>query len=292
MYRRDGREVLVSLDARTGATRWEFAYDVSFSREYSMENGEGPHATPLIAGTRVLAVGSTGRLHALDKDTGKLLWAHDLTNELGGFIRVNGYACSPLAFEQLVVHTVGGQSGAVVAFDQSTGRIVWQSERDRISPSSPILIDVDGDAQLVALLYDRLVGLDPRTGATRWSHPHESDFGLNVSTPVWTPDSTLVVSSASNGDFGPAPFTCLDAGTGTVVWRQRGIARVTGVRASNGLLLLDEDGRLVLAGVTREGLTIRARAAVMAGTSWTVPTVVGTRVYVRDRRMIKALELG
>jgi outer membrane protein assembly factor BamB len=335
MYRRGGRETIVALDTTTGRTRWEYAYDAPFSGDYSMENGEGPHATPLVAGTRVFAVGSTARLHALDKASGKLLWAHDLVGELGGFIRVNGYACRPIAFEQSVVLTVGGRSGAVVAFDQATGKIAWQSERDRISPSSPILIDVDGEKELVAFLYDRLVGIDPRTGATRWSHPHETDFGLNVSTPVRTPDGALVVSSAynggtralkltrdgaavvvreiwftnrlrlhfatallvdglvcgSNGDFGPAPFTCLDAATGALVWRQRGIARATGVRAANGLLLLDEDGQLMIAAATRDGLTIRSRATVTAGTSWTVPTVAGTRIYVRDRQTIKALDV-
>lgn len=33
-------------------------------------------------------------------------------------------------------------------------------------------------------------------------------------------------------------------------------------------------------------------AEVLSGRAWTAPTVVGTKVYLRDRTVIKALELG
>jgi outer membrane protein assembly factor BamB len=336
MVRRGAREAVVSLRADTGAPRWEHAYEAPFSSEYSMEHGEGPHATPLVTGGRVFTVGATGRLHALDARTGAVVWTHDLVSELGGFIRVNGYACSPLAWKGLVIVTVGGRSGAVVAFDQATGRMVWQSERDRISPSSPILIDRGARTELVAFLYDRVVGLDPDTGAARWSHPHVTDFGLNVSTPIWADGRTLIVSSAynggtralrldaaspdgasvselwfsnrlrlhfatallaggllcgSSGDLGPAPFTAIDVATGAVVWRDRSVPRVTGLRAANGLLLLDEDGQLLIAEATREGLKVRARAAVVEGAAWTAPAIANGRIYIRNRQVIKAFEL-
>ncbi len=72
MYRRGAQDVVVALDAATGKTVWEYAYDAPFSAEYSMENGPGPHATPTVAGALVFAAGPTGKLHALDKKTGKL----------------------------------------------------------------------------------------------------------------------------------------------------------------------------------------------------------------------------
>jgi outer membrane protein assembly factor BamB len=339
MTRRAGRELIVSLHADTGAPRWEFGYDAPFSGDYSMEHGEGPHGTPLVVSGRVFTVGATGRLHALDARTGAVVWKHDLVGEMGGFVRVNGYACSPLAWKGLVIVTAGGSSGALVAFDQGTGRVVWQSEKDRISPSSPVLIDRDGVHELVAFLYDRVVGLDPDTGVTRWSHPHVTDFGLNVSTPVWTDGQVLLVSSAynggtsalriepaptptgaatvrelwfsnrlrlhfatailaggllcgSSGDLGPAPFTAIDAATGAIVWRKRDLGRVTGIRAPNGLLLLDEDGQLIIADANRDGLTIRSRAAVVDGTAWTAPAIANGRIYLRNRKVIKALELS
>ena len=81
----------------------------TFSSEYDMQHGPGPHATPLVAGGRVFAAGATGVLQALDQATGRLLWRRDLIGELGGTLRPNGYACSPIAFGDTVIVFVGRQ---------------------------------------------------------------------------------------------------------------------------------------------------------------------------------------
>jgi hypothetical protein len=69
------------------------------------------------------------------------------------------------------------------------------------------------------------------------------------------------------------------------------VARGSGIRAGNQLLWLDEDGKLTLGTVSRSGFTIEATATVADGTAWTVPTLVGSRLYIRDRRSIRAFEL-
>lgn len=200
MYRRGDREVAVALDAATGKTLWEFAYDAPFTAEYSMENGPGPHATPLVAGGRVFTAGATGKLHALDKQTGKLVWAHDLLNEYKGTVRVNGYACSPVAYGENVIMLVGGAGNAVMAFRQKDGSVAWKRHDFRNSPASPLVVKVGGQDQLVAFMYDDVVGLDPRGGDLLWSHPHRTEFGLNVSTPVWgEADNLLFISSSYGG---------------------------------------------------------------------------------------------
>jgi hypothetical protein len=57
-------------------------------------------------------------------------------------------------------------------------------------------------------------------------------------------------------------------------------------------VILDEDGTLALATPSPRGLTVHAKASVLANKAWTVPTLVGTTLYVRDRARIRALELG
>ena len=57
-------------------------------------------------------------------------------------------------------------------------------------------------------------------------------------------------------------------------------------------MILDEDGTLGLATVSPEGIKVLVRADVMTKTSWTVPTLVGTKLYIRDRKNMLALELG
>ena len=199
MYRRGEQEVIVALDAATGATAWEHAYEAPFSSEYDMQHGPGPHATPLVAGGRVFAAGATGVLHALDQATGRLLWRRDLIGELGGTLRPNGYACSPTAFGDTVIVFVGGKGHAVVAFRQRDGSVAWQSGDFKNSASSPLLIDVSGEPQLVAFLYEEVTGFDPRDGRLLWRQPHVTEYGLNVSLPLWGDDGLLFVSAAYGG---------------------------------------------------------------------------------------------
>ncbi|MDQ1593094.1 MAG: outer membrane protein assembly factor BamB [Pyrinomonadaceae bacterium] len=335
MSRRGTQEVVIALDAATGKTLWEFSYPAPFSPDYSMENGTGPHATPTVAGELVFAAGATGKLHALDKRTGKLLWMHDLLHEFKGTIRVNGYACSPLAYRDTIIMQVGGEGNALMAFRQKDGGVVWKRHDFKNSPASPLLINVDGQDQLVAFMYDTLVGVDPAGGELLWNRPHRSEFGLNVSTPVWGSDNLLFISSsygggsrvlkvsrtagkteveevwahalmrvhygnavrlgdfvyASSGDFGTAPFTAVNVKTGKIAWRDRSIARASVISAEGRLIILDEDGNLLLATPTPEGLKVHSKVELLKTNSWTVPTLAGTRLYVRDRQNILALEL-
>ena len=161
MYRKGDNEVVIALDAATGKTVWEYSYAAPFTQEYDMSQGAGPHATPLVTGNFVFASGATGKLHCLDKKTGKVLWSHDLINEFHGTVRVNGYSCSPLAYKDKVVMMVGGSASALVAFNQKDGSVAWKKHDFRNSTSSPILINVDGQDQLVAFMYGEVVGVDP-----------------------------------------------------------------------------------------------------------------------------------
>src|SRR5829696_5050184 len=214
--------------------------------------------------------------------------------------------------------------------------VIWKKHDFKNSTSSPIIISVDGQDQLVAFIYSEIVCVDPGNGNLLWSHPHAAEFGLNTSTPVWGPDNLLFVSSGygggsrvlkvsrtadktrveelwanhlmrihftnairvgdliygSSGDFGPAPFTAVDVKTGKVLWRHRGFPRASSLFADGRFIILDEDGNLLLATATPERLTVTSKAELLSGQSWTVPSLSGTHLYLRDRKNIIALELG
>jgi outer membrane protein assembly factor BamB len=336
MYRRGENEIVVALDAATGKTIWEYSYAAPFSPEYDMSNGPGPHATPLVVGNFVFTSGATGKLHCLAKKSGKVLWSHDLINEFHGTLRVNGYSCSPVAYKDKIVMMVGGQASSLIAFNQKNGSVVWKKHDFKNSTSSPIIINVDGQDQLVAFMYGEVVGVDPNDGNLLWTRPHPVDFGLNTSTPVWGPDNLLFISSGydggsrvikltrtgdkttteelwahrlmrvhfsnairvgdvvygSSGDFGPAPFTAIDVKTGKVLWRNRTFPRASVLLADGRFIILDEDGDLLLATPTAEGLTVTSKVELLSKQSWTVPSLAGTRLYLRDRKNVMALELG
>jgi outer membrane protein assembly factor BamB len=340
MHREGDDEVIVALNVDTGETRWRHAYPAPFPNNQSFDywrsmSGPGPYSTPLIMGTRLFAVGVNGQLHALDTESGDVLWSHHLVEEfdIAGFM---GYASSPIAHGANVILPVGAPGRGVAAFDRDTGEVAWQKQDLMLAPASPVLIDVDGQEQLVVFGRKQLAGLDPGNGALLWSHPHETEYGLNISTPVWGDGNLLFCSSAYNGgsrvirlrqvdgtttveelwfnnrmrvhfgnalrvgdlvlgtsgDFGPAFFTALDIETGEEVWRERSFARSHMVSAGGKIVIVDEDGEIAVATPTDEGLEVHARAGVLKENAWTPPTLVGSRLYVRDRANIRALELG
>ena len=334
--RRSQEEVVTALDAATGKAVWEFKYAAPTS-DLDFSEGAGPHSTPLIMGDRLYATSSRKELFALDKTNGRLLWSHDLMKEYGAPPPGRGYSCSPLAYRGSVIVTVGGRGQAVAAFNQQNGALVWKNGTFEISPASPILIDVDGQPQIVVFGGDQVVGMDPATGQTLWAHPHRTDWGLNISTPSWSSvDHLLFVSSAygtgsrvlelrqtagktsvtekwasnrvrihfgsvirlgdyvygASGDLGPAFLTAVDVKTGRTAWQDRSFARAQLLYGDGKLILLDEDGALGLASISPQGLKVLARAPVLENLSWTAPTLVGTKLYARDRKNIVAFELG
>jgi hypothetical protein len=64
------------------------------------------------------------------------------------------------------------------------------------------------------------------------------------------------------------------------------------VLADGKLVIVDEDGDLALATATRQGLQVHAKAELLTENAWTPPTLVGTKLYVRDRKNILALDLS
>jgi outer membrane protein assembly factor BamB len=337
MFSNGTREVAISLDAATGRTMWEFAYEAN-TAGLDMSQGKGPHSTPLIVGNLIYTVGVKGTMHAIDKTNGRMVWKHDLWSEFKGHFDDRGYSPSPIAYKNTVIVPVGGAAGqCLMAFDLQTGNLVWKSIDFTPAPASPIIINVSGQDQIIHLGSNEVYGADATNGNLLWSYPHKTQYGLNISTPVWnSADNLLFISSGygtgsralqltrnnnqttaqqvwannrmrvhfgtairlgdivygSSGDFGPAPFTAINVKTGQVVWQERGLARASFVDANGKFIILDEDGTLAIASPQPDKLNILSKAPVMSKLSWTVPTLVGTKLYLRDRSNIAALDLG
>jgi outer membrane protein assembly factor BamB len=344
MYRKEPREVVVALDAATGKTLWEHAYDAPIDSSLKMENGPGPHATPVVVGEQVCTAGILARLICFDKKSGRVNWSRDLYKDFPNSSRMGrGYSCNPLPYRGTLILTLGGEGSAVVSLRQQDGTLVWGSLDHANAPSSPLLINAFGQEQVVVFLNERgsgpvglIVGVDPGNGKRLWEHPHKTDWGLNISLPVWGADNLLFLSSAygggsrmlelrkqgastevkelwssrrmrvhhtsivrigdtlyaSSGDFGPAPLTAVSARSGEVLWQDRAFSKANFVSADGKLIVLDEDGNLALARVSPERLSVVSRTQLLARNAWTAPSLAGTRLYIRDRRKVMALELA
>lgn len=200
MYRRGDDEVVIALDARTGKTIWEQSHMAKFLPSMTMENGSGPHATPLVMGDQLFTVGILAYMQALDKKTGKVQWARDLYHDFPGSTVVDrGYPGSPLPYKNTIIMQIGGTGHAIIALNPKDGSVVWAKQDFKNGPSTPSLINVSGQDQVVAFMADYVIGVDANNGALLWKHPHPTNWGLNISMPVWGPDNLLFVSSAYTG---------------------------------------------------------------------------------------------
>ena len=151
------QEAVAAFDAGSGKTIWEFKYPAPVAG-IDFSQGFGPHSTPLIVGDRVFATSSRSEIFALDKTTGKQIWAHDMVKEYRAVPTGRGYTCSPIFYNGLVIVTMGGPDQAVAAFDAQTGKLAWKAGYFVWAPASPILIDVDGQRQLVVFGGDLIAG--------------------------------------------------------------------------------------------------------------------------------------
>ena len=198
MYSTGTGEVVTALDAATGKTRWEHSYKTAFA-DTGPDIGNGPFAMPQVIGGRIVSVGGTGRLFSLDKRTGRPIWTHDLYAEYGASRMQFGFSCHALPYQHLLILSIGGSGKSLIAFNQSDGALVWAKHGFPNSHSSPIAITVDGQAQVVALMGQQVVAVDPLTGNLLWTQPHPTQYDLAVATPSWGPDNILVVSSSYEG---------------------------------------------------------------------------------------------
>ena len=348
MYRDGDDEIVISVDAGTGETRWQQRDRPELWRDMTHHFGRGPNATPLLTGGRLLAIGVSGRMRCLDPDSGELMWRHDLPSNSGRRRRMEeyGYSASPLPYQGKAIVQVGADDHAVAAFDPADGSIVWRSEPGYVSYAQATIAEIAGRDHYVYFSTRGVVALDPATGETLWQSPIEFANGNHLTPAVPCDDRHLWVGSQFDSGGGrlleitgggdqlraeqkwfetrlqASHWTMIRLGdyvygsiggnrtsflaafrwrTGEIAWRERGFhkAQALWVKGANAespeggrLLSLDEDGTLALAKISPEGIDVLATAPVTDSVSWTLPTLVGATVYLRDQKHILALDLG
>ena len=194
------KERVVCLDAETGKTVWEYAYDVgrigtTTGRGYA----NGPRATPTVAGNAVFTVGGDGKLLALEAGGAavNLRWQHDLIAEFAAPMPDWGVACSPLVLGDLVIVQPGGKDAAVVAFDTASGAVRWRSGSNGPGYSSPVAAPIGGQETVFAFMGDALLAVRPTDGKITDSYKWATEFSGNIATPIVV-DEYVFISSAYN----------------------------------------------------------------------------------------------
>ncbi|MCB1041569.1 MAG: PQQ-like beta-propeller repeat protein [Acidobacteria bacterium] len=332
LYRESEADVVIALDARDGAERWTFRYATSIREGQRPSFGRGPNAPPHLIGDRLYTMSFDSSLHCFEKHSGRLIWKHNLIDELEGKAHISGNSNAMVTHKGMLIVMLGGNRHAMVGFDPATGKLLWQSEQAEISYGAPTLIHVDGEPQWVFLSVREVIGIGAESGKIRWRHPQVNQHDTHAARPSFGEDGLLFVPSqrdggsltlrlqrqgeqiaveevmhtrqfnilhgnvirqgevvyGSNGDM----LTALNIRTGQVLWRERGYPVAQMIKVNDRFLILDETGKLSMARIDEAGFQLMAEKVLLKPKSWTVPTLVGTHLYLRDTEKLLALELG
>ncbi|MCA8992971.1 MAG: PQQ-like beta-propeller repeat protein [Planctomycetaceae bacterium] len=218
----DNEQFVLALNAQTGKTHWKSP----IAAAYRNPMGDGPRAAPCISGGKVFVYSGEGVLAALNLQNGRLLWKRHPVVEFGGKPAEYGMACSPLMVDEgLVAVTIGAPEAAVAAFNAETGETVWQLSQpgDTAGYSSPAVVQVEQEEQLVVHGGKAALGIQPRSGKLLWRYPYETDYDCNIATPLGDGKHVFLSSGENHGSV------LLDvAGTGKpkVVWKSHDVQSV------------------------------------------------------------------
>jgi outer membrane protein assembly factor BamB len=207
-------EKVVCVDAATGEEIWQYRFNV-----YLTDTPDTRVAWSSVAGDpetgRVYAQGVCGYFCCLEGDSGKLVWDHDLHEEVGVITTYGGRTNVPVVFEDTVLISavvvgwgdtpefdlLARPSHRFMAFDKATGELRWLAGTS-ISPpdttySTPVVTAINGEKQLIFGGADGQVwGLQPRTGKPLWNFPF-SRHGLNGS-PLVVGDTVYMAQGLEN----------------------------------------------------------------------------------------------
>ena len=310
---------MIAYDLATGRMLWSHS-DVT--RYFTTLAGEGPRANPAIADGRVFAQGGTGRLNCLDLRDGHLVWTKDVLVEHNVGVPSWGQSSSPLVFKDWVLIGAGGHHGhALVAYRVSDGALVWNDGNEGATYSSPFAVTGDGVDQIL-LFGDSLVGHDATTGKVLWKyswpggHPHVAmpvrvaDADVVISSGYGTGSGRVALRRDSAGKWTAtevwrsnrlkAKFTnlveyrghlyglddgimaCLNAETGEFRWKDGKYGHGQELLVDGLLLVMAENGELVMVDPQPDGLHELSRFRVLEGKTWNPPALAGEYLLVRN----------
>ncbi len=188
---RDDREHVVAYALEDGTPIWTHHNQARFSEQLG---GDGPRATPAVAGERVLALGGTGILDCLDLETGELHWSRQVLTENRHLNLEWGKSSSPLVVGELVIVALGeGEGGSLAAYELTSGEPRWRAGAFEASYATPVLRTLDGEEQLLVVYADHLAGHRVASGELLWSTPIPR-AAANVANPVLIPPDRVLVT--------------------------------------------------------------------------------------------------
>ena len=233
--------------------------------------------------------------------------------------------------ENVIVLPGGSGGKSVVAYNKMTGEPAWKALDDRQAYTSPMLVTLAGARQILVVSASRAMGLTPGEGRVLWEYPWSTQMGISVAQPLLLGNDRVFLSagyghgaavvevSQTGGRFATRTiwenlrmknkFTssvlhegyiygldesilaCIEASTGELKWKALRYGYGQIMLAGHHLIVLTEDGELVLVRATPERHDEVARFQAIEGKTWNHPVITDGRLLVRNVREMAAFDI-
>lgn len=321
---RGEEEVVTCYRISTGELVWLHGDSARF---WESNGGAGPRGTPTLNNGRVYTFGGTGILNVLDATSGAVVWSRNAARDTKSKTPYWGFSSSPLVVDDLVIVA---SSGALIAYDLTSGEPRWSRPDSSTSYSSPHLATIQGVTQVLTLSGTGLTGVVPADGALLWSHAWS---GYPIVQPALTAEGDIFISVkdrsglrrlalthgtagwnaaerwTSNGlkpyfndfvihkghafGFDGNILSCIELEAGARKWKggRYGQGQFVLLADQDLLLVLSEKGELALVAAVPEQFTEFARLPAITGKTWNHPVMVNDVLLVRNAQEMAAFRL-
>jgi outer membrane protein assembly factor BamB len=327
---RRNQELVAAYDLETGRELWTNSWDADFRESMG---GDGPRATPTWHADRLYALGALGELRCLDARSGKLIWKRNILSDAQARNLQWGMSAAPLVVDDKVIVLPGGRPGkSVVAYNKDTGAPVWQALDDKQAYTSPALVTLAGQRQILMVSAQRVAGLAPEDGKLLWDFPWVTSYDVNSAQPLVIGGNRVFISSgyghgaalvevSQTADgftarslwqnvnmknkfnssvyyqghiygLDEAILSCLNAETGERKWKGGRYGYGQLLLASGHLIVLTESGEVVLVKATPESHVEVSRFSAIEGRTWNHPALANGRLLVRNTTQMACFRIA
>lgn len=308
-----GQDIVWCLDAATGKVLWKHSYACDL---FANSHEGGPSATPTVDGNLVFTYSKKGHLHALDAQSGRVVWSKNIPEDYGGSIPQWGVGSSPVVHDDKLIVVAGAPGACVIAFNKNNGKVVWKAGNDGPSYAAPLIFRLKDVPYLAVFNAAGIVFHNLKDGRELWRHAWKTSYEVNAAMPIIEGDRVFVSSGYNTGcalfqsskddalvwqnrnmsnhfnssvlwnghiyGFDESELACLNWNTGRKMWSQGRLGKGSLLVADGKLVILSERGELVIAEASPQGYREISRSQILGGKCWTVPALANGRIYARN----------
>jgi outer membrane protein assembly factor BamB len=286
---------VLSVDRKTGKIQWQRTVIEGIPLERTHNLGSWASNSPVTDGENIYAYFGSRGLYCLDFQ-GNVLWDRDFGQM--EIVMSFGEGSSPSVYkDKIVVLWDHEGSSFIAALDKKTGKDVWKVDRDeKTSWASPLIIEVNGKAQVITAATSKVRSYDLETGELIWECT-----GLTrnvIPNPVYA-DGILYVMSGYRGnalfaiDLAKAKGNITD--TEVILWKYLQDTPYTPspVLMDGKLYFLKANNGTLTCLDARNGKVNYSNQAIPGIVNiYSSPTGAGGHLYVASEGMVNVIRAG